>query len=57
MTLVVGRDAQGLEQRGDALGDALGVGRQPEILQHDRRLVPAQRGNGRGRGPPPSCTS
>ena len=40
-------DLQGLEQRGHALGDALGVGRQPEILQHDRRLVPAHGGDGR----------
>ena len=36
------RELQNLAQRGEALADAAVVGRQAEVLQHDRRLVAAQ---------------
>ncbi len=50
-------ELQGLEQGGKALGDALGVRRQAQVLQHDRRLVPAQGRQGRRPVGRRRCTS
>ena len=42
MTLVCGASCRISLQRRHAFADAFGVGRQPEVLQHDRRLEAAQ---------------
>ena len=51
------RELEDLAQRREALADAAVVGGQPEILQHDGRLVAAQLVDGASRGPSAAMTS